>query len=376
MHLRASTLKLLGAISILCSVAYPKPFRVAGFYSSPAQSFSIDSYGQEMNCITQARIDEAKAEGIQISYEQLDTHRDPITIAYFAKKIVAEKSYDAVVGTIVSAESVTASKILGTGGIPFISPSGTHPDITKNNPFALRIPFNDYRQASLLAKLTVTELKPKRITIIRNASNLYSQFISKEYAKEINGQAPQVTVIEHPILDDFRDFEGLAKKVIEDNADLVFAPLWEPQVASLYAKLVPSKRKLTLLTSDTIDGRPEFVKLLGALSPDIRFIFSNYWNGRITGPFAQKYTALHRKSCSQYPVSRVSAAAFDAINLVVEAVRKGPTRNRGEFVKRMKDLKLRGLTGPLVFDESNDPKKPLQLFEVKAPLPTYWKEYE
>jgi ABC-type branched-subunit amino acid transport system substrate-binding protein len=157
---------------------------------------------------------------------------------------------------------------------------------------------------------------------------------------------------------------------------LLFAPLWEPQVASLYAKLAPKKRKITLLTSDTIDGRPEFVKLLGPLSPDIRFIFSNYWNGRIEGPFAEKYSAMQRKYCSQYPVSRVSAAAFDAINLVVEAVKKGPTKNRSEFVKRMKDLKLQGLTGALVFDESNDPKKPLQLFEIRGSKPTYWKEYQ
>lgn len=355
--------------------ATKKVFRVAGFYSTPTLSYSIDSYGQEMNCITQARVDDARQEGLRISYEQIDTRRDPIAIAQAAKKIVEEKKFDAVVGTIVSAESVTASKVLGTGGIPFVVPTGTHPDITKNNPFALRIPFNDYRQAGLLAKLTASELKPKRISIVRNASNLYSVFLAKEFAEQILRLSPKTIVTTHSILDDSQDYTGLVQKIIADESELVFAPVWEPQVASLHAILVSKNRKLVLMTSDTIDGRASFLKLLGPLSPSIRFIFSNYWNNKLEGPFAKKFIALHQKHCRNYPVSRVSVAAFDAINLVIEAAKLGPTRNRGEFVKRMKDLKLKGLTGTLTFDSSNDAQKPLHLFEIKGPAPTYWKEY-
>lgn len=375
MSLHSQIFPVVLAIVAAAQAAPAKPFRVAGLYSTPTLSYSIDSYGQEMSCITRARVEDAKKEGLKITYEQMDTHRDPVTIAQAAQKIVDEKKFDAVVGTIVSAESVTASRILGKGGIPFISPSGTHPDITKSNRHALRIPFNDVRQAGLLAKLTVSEIKPKRILVIRNASNLYSVFISKQYASDIAKLAPAVNVTTLSILDDFRDFDDLAKKVIADNADLIFAPLWEPQVASLYAKLSGKSGKLTLLTSDTIDGREEFIRLLGPLSPNIRFIFSNYWNNRLTGPYADKYRDLHQKYCSGYPISRVSVAAFDAINLVVEAAKRGPHKNHGEFVKRMKALKLQGLTGLLIFDDSNDAQKPLHLFEVKGPTPTYWKEY-
>jgi branched-chain amino acid transport system substrate-binding protein len=366
---------LMTAAAFLAVNATAKTLRVAGLYSTPTLSYSIDSYGQEMSCITRARIEEARREGLRIDYEQIDTRRDPMTIAQAVQNIVDEKKFDAVVGTIVSAESVTASKILGKGGIPFISPTGTHPDITKNNPFALRIPFSDYRQAGLLATLTVSELKPQRIVVVRNVSNVYSVFLSKQYADEIARLAPSVQVTTHSILDDFQDFEGLSQKIVGNSADLVFAPTWEPQVASLYAKLATKNRKFILLTSDTIDGRAEFIKLLGPLSPNIRFVFSNYWNNKLSGPYADSYRRIHRKYCGSYPMSRVSVAAFDAINLVVEAAKRGAYTNHGEFVSRMKALKMQGLTGALYFDDANDAEKPLHLFEVKGPAPTYWKEY-
>lgn len=367
--------KLIVGISLLALPLQAKTFHLAGLYSTGVMNLSICTYGLEMSCITNALVEDARKEGMDITYEDIDPHWSPIETALAAKKIVSEKKFDAVVGTIVSQEALSASKVLGDGGIPFISPAGTHPDITKNNPLVLRVPFDDIQQASLLAKLTANELRPKKIAIVINTSNTYSDFISKEYRKELARQGSAIPIVEFEILDDFSDFDGLVRKIMASGADLVFAPLWEEQVASIYPRLASKKTAMTLLAGDTIDGRPAFLKLLGPLSPQIQFIFSSYWNGKLSGPYADKFRKLHASYCAKYPISRVSVTAFDAANLVIQALKKGPIGSHAELVRRMKALKLDGLTGRLVYDESNTPHKPISLFKVEGSSPVFWKEY-
>jgi branched-chain amino acid transport system substrate-binding protein len=356
-------------------LATSSPFRIAALYSQGRLDYSIDSYGPEAICITEAAVKQAQKDGLKVSLTIVDSRWSPVATSQAAQTVVDGK-YDAAVGTISSQEALVAARMLNEAKIPFVTPTATHPDVTYGKPFALRILFNDDRQASLLAKLTATELKPKKIAIVRNTSNPYSDFLAKKFTEDLERLSSGIQVTDFPIFSNFNEYRELIGRVVATKPDLVFVPLWEPQVAAVYSELARRHAKLTVLASDTIDGKVGFIKLLDPMPKDLPFIFSSYWNGKIEGPKASEYQKLHAAYCPLDPPSRVSAAAFDAITLVLEALKKGKPTNTKEFVSRMKSLKLKGLTGLLDFGGDGDPEKPVELFKISNNKTSHWKRYE
>jgi branched-chain amino acid transport system substrate-binding protein len=352
-----------------------KPFRIAALYSQGRLDYSIDTYGPEAICITQAAIKDAQKHGMDVSLEIVDSQWSAVQTSKAAAQVVRGK-YDAAVGTIASAEALVASQVLNEAKIPFIAPTATHPGVTKGKSYVVRVLFNDYRQASLLAKLTATELRPKKIAVVRNISNPYSDFISKRFSEDMGLLAPTVPILDFPIIDNFNGFKQLVTKIVIEKPDLIFLPLWEPQVASVYAELVQAKAKMTVLASDTIDGKEGFIKFLQPMPDSLPFIFSSYWDGKLDGPRGEVYQRLHDAYCKQDPPSRVSAAAFDAISLILEAIRADPKIKKAQLVQKIKALNYVGLTGPMRFDSDGDPMKPIELYTIKDGKSVHWKRYE
>lgn len=358
---------------ILTVPAIGKTFRIAALYPTTHLGHIKCTCGYEAACITKAAIEEAKKSGLDVSLENFQTDRDSSQAADVAKKVAAGK-FDMVVGTLVSAEAIPVSQVLEEAGIPFLTPTATNPEVTRNKKLAMRIPFNDFRQSLLLARLSLNDLRAKRIAIIRNDSTNYSEFLGTQYAKEIKELNPAVPVAEFPIIDGFNDFKGLVDQVLSTNPDLLFVPLAQGHIAALYVELVARNAHLILLGSDTIEGKPEFSEMLGM--SQIRFIYPKHWNEKLKGPKAKTYLSLLQKHCGQYSPSMPSAEAYDAIELVLSTLRKNQSARGEQFVQTMKALKFKGVAGPIRYGVDGDPIKPLELFELKGSIAKYWKRYE
>ena len=130
--------------------AEAKIFRTAGLYSTTSIGHFNCTCNQEAACMTNAVISQAKKEGIDISFKLISQDHNVFSTGGAAKNIASEK-FDAVLGTLISTDALVAGEIFEKAGIPFIVPTATHPDVTAHKRFVTRVPFNDYRQANLLA---------------------------------------------------------------------------------------------------------------------------------------------------------------------------------------------------------------------------------
>ncbi len=353
---------------------FAKPFRIAALYPESMAGHFNCTCGLEAQCITKAAVVDAKKKGLDVAVEFFETGRTPLTVLTSAKK-VALSGHDAAVGTLVSAEALVASNIFEDAHLPFIVPTASHPDVTRGKAYVTRIAFNDYRQAMLLAKLTTANLKPSNIAIIRNQSNPYSEFLGVEYAAELKRRGI-TNLREYPVIEGFSDFKSLAKELVDSGVRLVFVPLSQRMLASLYVELVRNKADITLLGSDIVEGEVQFLNTLGNTPNNVRFIFVKHWNGRLEGPKAKEYAYLRDTYCKQYKPTMTGAAAFDAISLILDTLKSNPGTTRANLISRLRQTKYDGMTGPIVYDGSGDPIKPLQLFTIQNNKANFWRTFQ
>ncbi len=358
---------------LIANVAHARTIRIAAIYpiSQPANS---DRFGQEAWCLTKAVLNDARKAGLDISVTPFNSNLDPIQASAVAKKIVKE-NYDIAIGTFVSVQALAAAAIFEEANVPFIVPTATHPDITRGRKFVTRIPFNDARQADLLAKFTVTDLKPKSVAIIRNVSEPYSDFLGKEYLKRLQELSPGLEVKDYPVLNGFNHHAALVESILKEKRDLIFVPVVQSNVSSFYSELSKQGAKITLLGSDIVENDVDFLSELGKISPHIKFIFVQHWDRLLRGPEAAKYRTLHQTSCSKYPNSMIGSAAFDSATLLVEAIKAQKQFSRDGLIPTIRSLNFSGLMGPMIYGSDGDPIKPLQLFTVDKTKTVFLKEF-
>lgn len=358
---------------LISGVLEARTIRIAAIYpiSQPA---NYDRFGLEAWCVTKAVLEDAKKNGLDIAFEPFNTSSDPIHTGVVAKQI-AKENYDIAIGTLVSVQALAAAPIFEDAGLPFIVPTASHPDVTKGRKYVTRIPFNDFRQAELLAKLTASDLRPKSVAIIRNVSEPYSNFLGKEYAKKLHELAPQIGIKDYPVLNGFNNHAELIESILKEKRELIFVPLIQSNVSSFYSELSKQGAKVTLLGSDIVENDVDFLGALGKISPHIRFIFVQHWDRLLRGPSAALYRRIHETTCSKYPDSMVASAAFDSTMLLVEALRAKKEFSKENFIPTIKALNFSGLMGPIVYGPDGDPIKPLQLFTVDRSKTVFLKEF-
>lgn len=364
---------LLAALA--ASSVHAKTFRIAALYADTMTGHFNCTCNQEAACMTRAVVEQAKKEGLDVSFTLVTRDHNMFSTLEAAKQIAQEK-YDAVVGTLVSTDAIVAGTVFEEAGIPFVAPTATNPSVTAGKKFVTRIPFNDFQQSYLLAKLASQELKARSVAIIRNTSQPYSDFLGSQFAVEIKKLNPGIKVRDFPTFEGFTAFDSLIEKVLEEPTDLLFVPIMQASIANVYVALESRGAKLTLLSSDTIEGQPKFIDLLGTRSGRIRFIYPKHWNDKVEGPESVNYLHLHKKYCSQYPHSMTTIAAYDAASVLVRTLKKNRQIKGEKIIRAIHLQKYHGMAGELAYGKDGDPIKPLELFELKGNRGVHWRRWQ
>ena len=372
--MRATNLLLLLAC-LASSPGSAQTLRIAGLYPTNNQGHYNCTCGLEAACITDAAVKKAQAEGMDIYYEQFDKGWSVEPTIEATDKAIAGK-FDVAVGTLVSADAIAAAERLTKAKIPFFVPTATNPQVTANNPYATRIAFNDFRQAALLAKFATRELKTKKIAVVRNFTMAYSDFLASAFEKEIKRISPKIVVREYKMIDGSLDTKTAVDQMLADKADLIFVPISQKEISNLYAELANRNVKITLLASDTVEARPQFLAGLGRASQTIRFIYPKHWNESAKGPDTEQYLKLLKTKCGQYKPSMTSAAAYDAIELLLATMKSHPKARGKELIRLAHETPFHGVTGVLRYGTDGDPIKALELSYIKGNKSIYWKRYE
>jgi branched-chain amino acid transport system substrate-binding protein len=328
---------------------------------------SIAHLGKDNENGVRLALDEANAAGIEIGGKKVkfellseDDQADPKQGTIVAQKLVDAKVVG-VIGHLNSGTTIPASKLYHDASIPQISPSATNVTYTNQGyKTAFRVMANDAQQGKVLGDFAVTKLGAKNIAIIDDRS-AYGQGLADEFEKA--AKAAGATILAREFTDTTKtDFTAILTSIKGKNPDLVFYGGMDAQAGPMMKQVKNLGLSSKYLAGDGVQTA-EFLKLAAdaaegayASSPGVPLDKMPGGSG-----FAEKYKSKFNQEIQLY-----APYAYDAMNVMLEAMKKAGSTDPAKYLPVMAGIQYQGVTGNIGFDEKGDIKGGgISLYQVK-----------
>ncbi|MEW5772358.1 MAG: branched-chain amino acid ABC transporter substrate-binding protein [Thermodesulfobacteriota bacterium] len=283
-----------------------------------------------------------------------------------AQKIAADSSVIAVLGATCSSSSAAAAKILSDAGLTLISASSTAPSLTAVGgaagadwrPGFFRTIHNDAAAGAAAAAFARRSLGLGRAAVVHDGGpyglGLAGAF--RDAFARLGGE----TVLVAEVGADDEDMGPVLAAVAEARAGVLFFPLFRPASVRLLfqARQMPGLDRTILLGSDASFAEAFFDEA-GAAAKGVHFVLPSTPEGGGKAAFEEGYARRY----GERPVGIFHAHAYDAANLLLDAIQATATRTPGGGLRigrqALRDALLRtsghrGLTGILACDRFGD----------------------
>jgi branched-chain amino acid transport system substrate-binding protein len=227
-------------------------------------SGSQAAIGEDIKLGAQMAFDEKKAEleklGFKVEFAPQDDQADPKMGVTVAQKLIADKSFMAVVGHFNSGVAIPSSEIYNKDNLCMVSPGTTNPDVTDRKlPSVNRICARDDVQGPMGADF-VKGLGAKKVFIIHDKTT-YGQGIAQEFQKRAKAIGLEVAGFEG-ITAGESDFSGVLNKVSSVKPDVVYFGGIYPEGSLLIRQMSEKGIKAKFMGPDGMDNA-EVVKIAG-----------------------------------------------------------------------------------------------------------------
>jgi branched-chain amino acid transport system substrate-binding protein len=297
------------------------------------------------------------------------------------QKLVGNPQLLAVIGTSCSSSALgVADKIFSDKGILLISPSNTNPNLTaegSHQPFYLRTAHNDKIQGSVVADFTVKKLQAKTAATIHDESPYADALaaVFRENFEKLGGKI--VPNGNQAIQSTDTDFHSLLTQIGQQSPDVLYYPDFDPACA-LIAKQSAEVQGLTNTSLIGSDGCLESAYL----QTGGKAVFGSFASGpdfstlaHTNDFYAKQFLPAYKKEFGTEPTASFHAHAFDAMNILFDAVKKAAINQGGTLsIPRtaLKDAILatkgyQGLTGTITCTPLGDCATSVTIAVFKAP---------
>jgi branched-chain amino acid transport system substrate-binding protein len=267
----------------------------------------------------------------------------------------------ALLGEVSSARSKAGGIVANSKGIPMITPSSTHPDVTKVGPFVFRACFTDDAQGRAAASFAVKDLGKKKLAILYASDVAYSTLLANAFRAEAKRLGAKIAV-EKTFLQSETSFATYLKDIQAQRPEIVYVPTYYTSVPAIARQAkaagIPANR---LLGADGWDGMEaeELAKLEGARLTS-QYVADN------PAPRQQAFVKSYKARHGHEP-SALAATGYDAAALLADAIGRAkddtPDAVR-EAIAQTKDF--HGVTGDITIDAERNPRKPVIVVEIKG----------
>src|SRR5687767_12509678 len=288
-----------------------------------------------------------------------DDQADPKVGATVAQKLVDAKVVG-VVGHLNSGTSIPASPIYNQAAIPVISGSATNPKLTEQgfkNQF--RVVARDDQQGPAVAKYLADNNKPKVVAVIDDAT-AYGEGIANEVEKALKGAGINVLPREKGT-DKTTDWKAILTKLRGRNPDAVFYGGMD----ATGGPLLKQGRELGIKAVFSFGD--------GACTDKMKELAGDAAEGPLCSQAgippqaaSKAFLDAYKKKFNTDPIL-YSPFTYDAVNLLVEAMKKANSTDPKKYLPELQKLSFTGASGPISFDDKGDRKDAeITIFTMKG----------
>lgn len=295
-----------------------------------------------------------------------------------AKRLLLQTDLVGVIGTTCSGAAFhAAARVLSRRSVVLISPSNTSPVLTDSGAherFYFRTAFNDLIQGAVVAEFARVRLGARTAGVIASP-DAYSHELGKAFASAF-AQAEGVVTADASMRVDGPAAPAVAR-LAANPPQVAFLPLFEPACSRAVTAIraTPSLARTRVVVGESCQS-PEIFARAGRAAIGVYASGPDASDRSRSAFYRDFFVPAYRERYGELPVEVFHASAFDAMNLLLGAVRRAAVRlpggslviDRGKVRRAMLDVHgYRGLSGILTCVPTGDCAQSARIAIYRAP---------
>ncbi len=292
----------------------------------------------------------------------MDTRSDRIEAANAVSRLIEKDKVAAIIGEVISSDTLAGVPIAERAQIPNISPTATSPLVTQNRGYAFRAAYVDDLQGKIAARFAYENLKARRVAVLIDQAQDYCVGLAKFFQEEFQRRGGQIVSTSYIQTGD-QDFSAQISALKGGKPDLIYAPNYYSEVALLAKQLQDLGVKIPVLTGDGAQV-PELVTIGGPAVNGMYFTALFHRQGATTElgrKFMQAYEAAYKK-----PLDGFAALGGDAYFLLTAAMTRAGGADGPQVAQALAATKdFPGVTGVITMGPNHNPLKGVTIIKVE-----------
>ncbi len=300
--------------------------------------------------------------GQPVELVMVDTRSDRIEAANAVSRLIEKDKVAAIIGEVISSDTLAGVPIAERAQIPNISPTATSPLVTQNRGYAFRAAYVDDLQGKVAARFAYENLKARRVAVLIDQAQDYCVGLAKFFTEEFQRRGGQIVSTSYIQTGD-QDFSAQISALKGGKPDLIYAPNYYSEVALLAKQLQDLGVKIPVLTGDGAQV-PELVTIGGPAVNGLYFTALFHRQGATTElgrKFMQAYEAAYTK-----PLDGFAALGGDSYFLLTAAMTRAGSADGPQVAQALAATKdFAGVTGVITMGPNHNPIKGVTIIKVE-----------
>jgi branched-chain amino acid transport system substrate-binding protein len=302
--------------------------------------------------------------GDKVKLVYIDNAGDKAQSANATNRLIAQDKVTAIIGALTSSNSLVVAPIVKKYHVPTVAPVATNKMVTRANPYMNRACFIDPFQGKVAAKFAYNNLHAKTAVVVIDKAQAYSAGLAKNFIKDYKKLGGKV-VRRVFITSGDKDFKAILSTIKAANPDIVYAPVYAPEMALMLKQARMLGIKKQFLAGDGISDLKTLVNVAGKASNGV--MFSDHFN-EVAAPtkLSKEFVAKYHKTYND-SVPSFAANGADSYFIIINAMNKCKNPKDRECVAKniTNTKKLEGVTGYITIPASGNPVKSAVINEVE-----------
>jgi branched-chain amino acid transport system substrate-binding protein len=256
----------------------------------------------------------------------------------------------AVAGGYCSSAAIPASAVYHDASVAFVADASSNPKLTDQGfENVFRVIGRDDQQGPYAAGFMTKTLKAKRIAIIHD-NTVYAKGLADATKAALEGMSGVQIVFFDAVTPGEKDFSAVLTKVKSLNPEATYYTGYYPE-GGLVAKQFKDLGVSGKFLAGDANNDPTFISEAGNASEGVFVTSTPLPQDQST---AAAFIDRYKKRWNQDP-GPYSALEYDAVNVVIDAIRRAKVTDRAAIVKTIAATRdYRGATGTINFDKKGD----------------------
>ena len=351
-------------LSILLSAGFAfaaDTIKIGGFLPMTG---AVAAYGQDANNGIKIVMEMKPAVlGKKVEFVVADTKSDKIEAANAMSRLIEKDKVIAVIGEMISGNTMAGAPIAEKAKIPVVSPTATNPLVTQGKKYTFRVCFIDPVQGDIAAKYTVNNLKAKKAALIVDKSQDYCVGLAKFFKDAFTKLGGQVVAETFCVTED-KDFSAQLSTIKAANPDIIYAPNYYSPVALFTKQARELGVKAQVLTGDGAQA-DELIQIGGKEVEGVS-LTGHFHVKAATTQLAKDFIPRFQKKYNSEP-SAFHALGADAYFVLLDAITRSKS-TKGEAIRASlaTTKNFEAISGKLSIGEDGNAVKPMVINIVKG----------